>query len=83
MLDLSIIIVNFNTKEITKKCLEAIFAQKTNLRYEVVVVDNGSTDSSVEEIKKLFPKVHLIQSDTNLGFSGGNNLGIKKLQAKL
>jgi GT2 family glycosyltransferase len=70
-MDLSIIIPNFNTKELLKKCLKSI------KKAETIVVDNGSTDGSVEMIKKEFPEVIPIENHKNLGFAKAVNQGIK------
>lgn len=78
MKELTIIILNFNTKDLTIDCLSSIFKQKWTIDMRVVVVDNASTDGSVAEIRKRFLKVSIISSNSNLGFSGGNNLGLKK-----
>ena len=77
----SIIIVNWNSKENLEECLESLFkiSYKT---YEVIMVDNGSTDDSVEFVKNNFPKVVIVRSKTNLGFAGGNNLGFKECRGK-
>lgn len=81
--DLSVIILNYNTKDLLTKCLEAVFASELDGRQvEVLVVDNASTDGSGEMVKKEFPQVRLIQSQKNLGFSGGNNLGLKKAKGR-
>jgi len=77
MAQISVIIVNWNTKKALEECLYSIFAGKHGIDFEVIVVDNASTDGSPEMVKKLFPEVVLIESHTNLGFAGGNNLGIK------
>lgn len=82
MLDLTIVILNYNTKDLTLKCLKSIFKRKWNTAFEVWAVDNASTDTSVEEIKKNFPKVKLIASNKNLGFSKGNNLALRKTYKK-
>lgn len=71
--DLSIVIVNFNTRELTRKCLLSI--QKSSP--EVIVCDNGSTDGSLEVLRKEFPYVRFIDNKKNLGFAAGNNPGIK------
>lgn len=71
-----IIILNLNKKEDTLKCLESVFKLDYS-PYEVVVIDNGSTDGSVEAISKAFPEVHLIRSVNNLGVAGGRNRGIE------
>jgi hypothetical protein len=81
-MDASIIIVNFNTKKILKKCLSSIFELTKEIEFEVIVVDNASSDSSVEMIEKFFPKVKIIANRKNLGFGSANNQGIKKAQGK-
>jgi len=80
--DLSIIIVNFNTRHLLADCLESIFKQNLNFKFRVVVVDNGSSDGSAEMVENKFPDVKVVKSDKNLGFSKGNNLGIKAGEAK-
>src|ERR1700751_2384714 len=71
-----IIILNLNKKQDTLECLESVFRLDYS-PYEVVVVDNGSTDGSADAISKVFSKVHLIRSANNLGVAGGRNLGIQ------
>lgn len=69
----SVVIVSFNTRELTVACLESVFqADGENVR-EVLVVDNGSRDGSVEEIKQRFPQVRLLEARENLGFAKANN----------
>jgi len=80
----SIITVNFNGKRFLKDFLNSTFIQdcpKEN--YEVIVVDNGSTDDSIIYIEKNFPKVRIIKSEKNLGFGVGNNLGMKRAKGDL
>ena len=78
--ELSVIIVSFNTKEVTLACLTSLYQHTTDLDFEVVIVDNGSTDGTVDELTK-FTKSHnnatLIPSSINLGFGNANNLGAK------
>lgn len=76
-----VIIVSFNTMQLLKNCLKSI--SKINKIYQIYVVDNGSTDGSVEMVKNNFPKVHLIDTGENLGFVKGNNLVLKKSNADL
>ncbi len=81
-MDLSVIILNYNTKALLQKCLQSVFRSQTSLPFEVFVSDNGSTDGSVEMISAHFPKVKLIINATNLGFSAGNNAAIKQTQGR-
>jgi GT2 family glycosyltransferase len=78
IIDLSVVIVNWNTAELLVHCLESLRPAAKRHSMEIIVVDNASTDGSVDAVKKGFPDVKLIQSDTNLGFAKGNNLGISE-----
>ncbi|HWS23989.1 MAG TPA: glycosyltransferase family 2 protein [Anaerolineales bacterium] len=75
--DLSIIVVNYKTKEITLDCLRYIYASKTKYTYEVILVDNASGDDSVAAFKKVKWPLTLIENHQNGGFANGNNLGAK------
>jgi hypothetical protein len=75
-LDLSVIIVNWNVKELLRECLNSIQGQFGGLNGEVIVVDSASSDGSQAMVKEEFPWVRLIASDENLGYPRGNNLGI-------
>jgi len=75
-MDVSIIIVNYNTKELTRNCLKSVFEQTKDIDFEVIVSDNGSTDGSIEMIKTEFPKAILIENNENLGFGAANNRGL-------
>ncbi len=79
MLDLGIVIVNWNTRELLKRCLETVLASQGDFRFKVVVVDNASPDDSVDMVRTHFPAVEVIASATNGGFSYGNNLGLRAL----
>lgn len=74
---ISIVILNWNGKKITEECLKSIIPQ-INKQFEIIVVDNGSTDESVSYLKKKFKKVKFVISKDNLGYVGGNNLGVFK-----
>jgi len=76
MIDVSIIIVNWNTKHFLQECLTSIYEQAGHVNYEIVVVDNGSTDGSAAMLKTKFPKVALIENDENRGFAAANNQGM-------
>lgn len=85
--DLSIIIVSFNTKQITKDCIDSALKSLKNadLSYEMIIVDNESKDGSVEMLKNLVAKVQnleLIQNKTNVGFGKANNQGVKQARGK-
>jgi GT2 family glycosyltransferase len=82
-IDLSIIILSHNTSRLLRECLESVRqAMKNNLVSELIVVDNDSTDDSVGMVKRDFPEAIVIGSPKNLGYAGGNNLGIKKARGK-
>lgn len=72
---LSIIIVNFNGKHHLQSCLQSIVEYCLGLDYEVILVDNASSDGSCEFVERQYPWVKLIRSNENLGFARGNNLG--------
>jgi len=77
---LSIVIVNYNVKNLLKKCLESIFKYEKHIEVEAIVVDNNSTDHSQKMLKREFPQVKLLENKRNLGFSAGCNQGIKESQ---
>jgi len=75
---IAVIIVNWNGKDDTVRCLESLSKVALNGNTLLpVVVDNGSTNDSVAVMKKKFPHIHLIENQTNVGFTGGNNIGMK------
>lgn len=78
----SVIVVSFNTQEITLKCLRHVYASKS-IDLEVVVVDNASTDGSVAAIIKQFSKITLIENKTNVGFGAANNQAMKVARGDL
>src|ERR1700733_10890334 len=73
---LSVVILNWNGKNDTLACLASLQNVETSL-FDVIVVDNGSTDDSVLEIAKRFPQATLLETGKNLGYAGGNNVGIE------
>lgn len=75
-MDISIIIVNWNSGTYTAACISSIRAATRGVQYEIIVVDNASSDSSLEILKQV-PDIRLVISPTNLGFSRANNLGYK------
>lgn len=73
ILDVSIVIVNWNTKKVLADCLNSIFKETKGLNFEVIVVDNASRDGSADMIKQDFPQVHLVSNSKNRGFAAANN----------
>ena len=70
---LTISIVSYNTKALLRRCLASIFKFTQNLSFEVIVVDNDSTDGSASMVKKYFPQVKLIANSANQFYTGANN----------
>ena len=81
---LSVIILNYNTAGLLKTCLSAVLESNgfEGKELEIVVVDNNSSDNSVEMVRKEYPDIKLIRNKKNLGFSAGNNIGIKNSSGK-
>jgi len=79
---LTIVVVTWNGKQYAIECLESLQAQKSELDFEVIVVDNGSTDGTSVAIRTKFPDVILIENHTNLGFARANNIGITLSRGK-
>ncbi len=71
---LSILIINYNTRETTLECLASLFAHPPSVGYEVILLDNASSDGSAEAIRAAFPQVKLMAHPDNSGFAGGNNI---------
>ncbi len=75
---LSIIIVNWNVKDMLQQCLTSVFQHPVAGDFEVWVVDNASTDNSLDMLKQKFPQVRLIQNEINVGFATANNQALEK-----
>lgn len=82
MKDVSIVYVNYKTKDITLNSIRSVIEHTEDVDYEIILVDNNSKDGIVEEVKRLFPEVIVVESDKNLGFAGGCNLGLKYASGK-
>jgi GT2 family glycosyltransferase len=78
-MNLSVIIVNWNTKPLLLECLRTVRNNRLDsaLQTEVLIVDNASTDGSADAVREAFPEAKVIVNTRNLGFSGGNNVGLK------
>jgi Predicted glycosyltransferases len=81
-LDVSVVLVNYRTPELTRACIESVLMHSDDIRYEIIVVDNHSGDNSVSYLQNLFPDVKFIKNPVNSGFGSGNNLGIRQAKGK-
>lgn len=81
-LDVSIVIVSWNTREILRDCLRSIDEQAKDISYEVIVIDNASSDGSAQMVKQKFPQVTLIENADNRGFAAANNQGLQIAHGK-
>lgn len=79
---LSIIIVSYNTREILKNCLSSVLKETTNLNFEIIVIDNASSDGTIEMLLSEFTEVTIIENKTNKGFAAANNQGIEIAKGK-
>lgn len=75
--DVSIILVNYKTKDLAKQCIESIYEKTQNLNFDIYVVDNASDDGVEEMLKENFPQVNFIQTGENKGFGAGNNAALR------
>ncbi|MCK6613343.1 MAG: glycosyltransferase family 2 protein [Ignavibacteriaceae bacterium] len=82
MKDISVIIVNWNTKTLLRNCLNSVIEQTQKHSYEIWVVDNNSPDKSADMVRDEFPQVKLIANDTNNGFAKANNQALKLSEAR-
>ncbi len=86
-MDVSVIIVNYNTKNYIIDCINSVIQKTKDINYEIIIVDNNSYDDSVNEIKKKFPitgssNITIVENKENLGFGMANNEGFKRAQGK-
>lgn len=81
-MEVSIIIVNYNTFQLTCKCIQSVMTFTRDLEYEIILVDNASSECDAQEFSRLFPGIILMQNRENLGFAGGNNTGISVANGK-
>lgn len=79
-IELSIIIVNWNSKDYLKQCIASIIENTSGLQYEIIVVDSASFDGCGHMLQRCYPHVHFIQSQDNIGFARANNLGVGHAQ---
>ncbi|PIR66451.1 MAG: glycosyltransferase family 2 protein [Parcubacteria group bacterium CG10_big_fil_rev_8_21_14_0_10_36_14] len=81
-MDLSIIIVNWNTRQLLEGCLDSIYKNTHNINFDIFVVDNASHDNSAEMVEEKFSQVHLIKNNKNVGFATANNQAIRQATGK-
>lgn len=79
MLDLGVVILNWNTRDLLRSCLATVLASKGGLDVRLCVVDNASTDGSADMLRAEFPDVLIVGSPSNVGYAAGNNLGLRAL----
>jgi GT2 family glycosyltransferase len=79
VLDLGIVILNWNTRDLLRDCLRSVYAARGQLVFQVCVVDNASSDGSAATVRSEFPQVLVIESPHNGGYAAGNNLGLQAL----
>lgn len=82
IVDLSIIIVNYNVKEFLQNLISSVLKAGQKIKYEIIIVDNASDDGSVEFLREKFPDIKLIINEKNLGFSKANNAGLSIAKGK-
>ena len=79
MLDLGIVIVNWNTRDLLRRCLDTVHASQGDFTSRVIIVDNHSSDSSADMVRSRFPQFELIANADNLGYPRANNIGLRRL----
>lgn len=78
-IDVGIVIVNWNTRDLLRVCLQTVYASIGDFTYSVVMVDNASTDGSAEMVRTEYPQVTVIEAGENVGYPKGNNIGLRAL----
>lgn len=81
-MDVSVIIVNYNTATLTRQCVDSLFSvHDDNLKFEVIIVDNASSDGS-QELLENYPGVTFIEAGDNIGFGRANNIGARQASGR-
>ncbi len=81
-MDISVIVVSHNTRELTLECLAAIFETIRGISFEVWVIDNNSTDGTVEAVRERYPTINVIENSKNLGFAAANNQALRRMNGR-
>lgn len=79
VIDLAVVIVNYNVRDLLRTCLRSVYASQGNLEFQVCIVDNNSDDDSVAMVKNEFPQAHIIANEENVGYPTANNQGLQFL----
>lgn len=80
---MSVIVVSFNSRDLTLRCVETFYGEALAAGWEVIVVDNGSADGTAEAVAARFPAARVIRSERNLGYAGAGNLGLRAAQGRI
>ncbi|MCB2205676.1 glycosyltransferase [bacterium] len=80
--DISIVVVSYNVRDLLENCLYSLYSALEGISHEIFVVDNDSTDATVDMVRQRFPDVEMIASQENLGFARGNNLALARARGK-
>lgn len=80
--DVSVVIVSYNTRDITLRCVESVLAKREGVSTEVIVVDNRSSDGSAAALRERFPQITVVESPVNGGFAAGNNQGFERAHGR-
>ncbi len=83
MVSISVIIVSYNTKDLIVQCVRSIMTSIKLDQFEVILVDNASSDGTVERIRQEYPGMTIIQNDRNIGYASANNQGLRMAQGKI
>jgi O-antigen biosynthesis protein len=81
-MQLSVVLLSYNTRELTEQALWSVLAAIEGMSAEVFVVDNASVDGSADMVEEKFPQVHLLRNDSNTGFAAGNNVALREVQGR-
>lgn len=81
-MQVSIIIINYNTFDLTSNCIHSVIQFTAAVEYEIILIDNASSECNPDRFLLKFPKITLIKSKTNVGFASGNNLGIERAKGE-
>jgi len=81
-MDLSFIIINWNTRQLLLDCIDSVYRTVLKAKFQILVVDNGSSDGSVEAVRSAFPLVTVIANKKNEGFAKANNMALRQMQGR-